>query len=507
MLTKRQKEVFDFVKGYQKRKGYSPALEEIRKKFKLASVSTAHFHISKLRDLGYLAKEKNKPRSINVIDDGAMIRIPLLGSIAAGQPIEAVREKETITIPKNRLRTTSSIYALRVVGDSMIDENIYDNDVVLVKHQSFAENGQKVVALINNQEATLKKFYKEHGRIRLQPANKTIEPIIIKRNTPFEIQGVVLDVIRNKTTPAYEMDTSDKVISPKKKTSKRKLINKLNDLTGQEWIQETISVFTQKGLGANHEDTKIERQHPAPFSFQDVGRLIKFFTKKGQRVLDPFSGVSSTLKACAVNSREGVGIELVKKYVDLTKERLQKELNDDLFSTTNRNQKIIRGDSLKKIQEFEDDYFDFIVTSPPYWNILNKKADHKVKQERVANNLDTNYSNLKNDLGNIDNYDKFIDILSGFFNDCSRILKPKKYLCVIVSDFRHKGRLYMFHSDLAQKLELGNFALKGITILYQRHKKIFPYGYPYSYVPNIHHQYILILQNKEISEPKKYEKK
>lgn len=272
----------------------------------------------------------------------------------------------------------------------------------------------------------------------------------------------------------------------------RKLVNNLNDLTASEWIQETISVFVQKGLGAGHEDTKIERQHPAPYSYQDVGRLIRFFTKKDGFVLDPFCGVGSTLKACAVDNRNGVGIEIVKKYVDLTKERLSKEVSKE-----SKKQETIRGDAIKAIKKFDDNKFDFIVTSPPYWSILNKKADHKVKQERIANRLDTKYSNLKADLGNIESYEDFLNILSDFFNNCSRILKPKKYLSIIVSDFRHKDRFYTFHSDLAKKLEEGNYTLKGITVLYQRHKKIFPYGYPYSYVPNIHHQYILILQNKK----------
>lgn len=279
-----------------------------------------------------------------------------------------------------------------------------------------------------------------------------------------------------------------------KKTKKRKLTNNLNDLSASEWIPETISVFVQKGLGNGHEDTKIERQHPAPFSYQDIGRLIRFFTKKDGLVLDPFCGVGSTLKACAVNDRRGIGIELVKKYVDLTKERLKKEVPEGLFPV--KEQKIISGDALKKIKDFDDNEFDFIVTSPPYWNILNK-IDHKAKKERVSNNLDTKYSNLENDLGNIQNYENFLSILSNFFNNCSKILKPKKYMAIVVSDFRHKDKFYTFHTDLSRELEKGNFALKGITVLYQRFKKVFPYGYPYSYVPNIHHQYILILQNKK----------
>jgi len=283
------------------------------------------------------------------------------------------------------------------------------------------------------------------------------------------------------------------------KSKKRILKNQLNDLSASEWIPETISVFTQKGLGAGHKDAQIEKQHPAPFSYQDVARLIRFFTKRGEVVLDPFCGVGSTLKACAINNRRGTGIELVKKYVGLTKERLKKEVPNNLVYA--KKQDIIHGDALKKMNEFKDNSFDFIVTSPPYWNIL-AKADHKVRQERISKNLDTKYSNLKNDLGNIQNYEKFITTLSSFFNDCSRILKPKKYMSIVVSDFRHKDRFYKFHSDLSNELEKGNYTLKGITILYQKFKRIFPYGYPYSYVPNIHHQYILILQNKKNVEKK-----
>ena len=198
MLTKRQKQVFDFITSYRKKRGYSPSLEEIQKHFKLASVSTAHFHVKKLQDLGLLEKQYNKPRSIDIYENEAMVNIPLLGLIAAGQPIEAIQNKETIAVPQNRLPRSGEFYALRVIGNSMIDENINDGDVILVKQRSVAENGQKVVALIDNYEATLKKFYKERGHIRLQPANKTIEPIIIKKDREIVIQGIVIDVIKNE---------------------------------------------------------------------------------------------------------------------------------------------------------------------------------------------------------------------------------------------------------------------------------------------------------------------
>ena len=197
MITKRQKQVLDFITDYRERKGYAPSLDEIRKKLRISSVSTAHFHVSRLRDLGYLSKEENKPRSIETFGCEIMIKIPLLGTIAAGQPIEAIQGKEMIAIPKSKMPPSSEVYALRVVGNSMIDENINDGDVVLVRRQETAENGQKVVALIDNHEATLKKFYKERGYIRLQPANKSMEPLIFRNGKDVLIQGVVLDVIKN----------------------------------------------------------------------------------------------------------------------------------------------------------------------------------------------------------------------------------------------------------------------------------------------------------------------
>lgn len=510
MITKRQKQVLEFINSFKKKKGFSPSLEEIKKHLKLSSVSTAHHHVKNLQDKGFLSKEENQPRAINVFKKEKLAKIPLVGKIAAGQPIEAIADRdENIAVPLSKISHNHKYFALQVVGQSMIDENINDGDIVLVKQQETANNGDKVVALIDNYGATLKTFYKEKNQIRLQPANKNIESIIIKKGEhEIAIQGIVIDVIQGEGAPSNNINdrTNNAKIEPQEPVFKRKLINNLNDLNAQEWIQETISVFVQKGLGLGHEDTKIERQHPAPFSFQDVGRLIKFFTKNGQRVLDPFSGVGSTLKACAINNREGIGIEIVKKYVDLTHERLRKELRDDLFGNINKNQKVICGDALKAIDDIPDNHFDFIVTSPPYWNILNK-VDHKVKQERIAHNLDIKYSNLTKDIGNITNYDEFLSVLSGFFNECARVLKPKKYLCIVVSDFRHKDKFYTFHSDLAQKLEAGYYALKGITVLYQRHKKIFPYGYPYSYVPNIHHQYILILQNKKFDTANNNEKK
>lgn len=268
--------------------------------------------------------------------------------------------------------------------------------------------------------------------------------------------------------------------------------NALNELSSKEWLAETVSVWIQRGLGAKHPDAQIERQHPAPFSFTDVSRLIRFFTKSGQIVLDPFVGVGSTLKACALLGRKGIGFELNPGYAVLSQKRLEKEVNT-LFAK-DYSQEIRVGDARKLVKELEENSIDLVLTSPPYWNILHKE-DHKAKQERVANNLDTRYSDHDLDLGNIQGYDTFLKELARIFRDCGKALKPRKYMTIIVSDFRDKSQYIMFHANLAEALVPYGLELRGIKILYQRHKRIFPYGYPYAYVPNIHHQYILILQN------------
>src|SRR3989338_8512812 len=201
MLTKRQKQVLDYISNFKRNKGYSPSLEEIERYLHLSSVSTAHYHVKSLEEQGYLKRTANSPRSIEVFEDELVIQVPILGRISAGQPILAVQDREIIAVPKSKVPSSTEIYALRVVGNSMIDENINDGDIVLVRQQETADNGQKVVALIDNQEATLKKFYKEKGQIRLQPANETMEPLIFRNGHDITIQGIVLDVIRDEAPP------------------------------------------------------------------------------------------------------------------------------------------------------------------------------------------------------------------------------------------------------------------------------------------------------------------
>ena len=210
MLTKRKKQILDFTTKYTKKHGFAPTLYEIMKRLKLRARSTVHQHLQELEREGYVNRQKHRARSTVASATEKMVQIPLLGRIAAGAPIEAITDKETIAIPQSRLPfPAGNYYALRVQGESMADENIHDNDIVVVHKQDTAENGQKVVALVNGDETTLKAFYKERGRIRLQPANKEYKPIFVSKGTPLAIQGIVVDVVN---TPTHIMTIPQEVL-------------------------------------------------------------------------------------------------------------------------------------------------------------------------------------------------------------------------------------------------------------------------------------------------------
>lgn len=201
-ITKRQKEVLVLINSFISKNGYSPTLEEIKKKLKLSAVSTVHQHINALTEKGLIKKDDKHARAISTIRYVPTIEIPLLGKIAAGMPIEVIESYgETITIAKNEINSSHKHYALRVDGDSMIDEGIYNGDIVIIREQKTAENGQTVVAIIDENYATLKKIYKEKNRIRLQPANQNLLPLFRKE---VEIRGIVEKIIRNIDNKPYE---------------------------------------------------------------------------------------------------------------------------------------------------------------------------------------------------------------------------------------------------------------------------------------------------------------
>lgn len=197
-LTKKQKEILTYIESYINKHKISPTFEEIKKYFKLSAISTVHQHINTLEEKGVIEREGNSARGIEIKDSKVnqnFIKVPLIGSITAGKPIEAIENYEqSISISRNEIGKSGEYYALRVMGDSMIDEGIFNEDIVIIKKQSVAENGQTVVAVIDDNEATLKKLYREKNRFRLQPANQNMIPFY---RDEVEIRGVVMKIIRN----------------------------------------------------------------------------------------------------------------------------------------------------------------------------------------------------------------------------------------------------------------------------------------------------------------------
>jgi repressor LexA len=198
-LTKRQKEILDYIDGFIEDRGYAPSFEEIAESFGYASLATVHEHLSNLERKGYIRKAYNESRSIELVrpDNGApTVTLPLMGTVAAGLPIEAIPDTESLAVPPDMVRRQRENYVLRVEGNSMIEEQIRDGDYIVVQAQPTAEDGEMVVALVGGDSATVKKLYREAGnRIRLQPANPTMEPIIVEADD-VRIQGVVVGVIR-----------------------------------------------------------------------------------------------------------------------------------------------------------------------------------------------------------------------------------------------------------------------------------------------------------------------
>jgi repressor LexA len=196
-LTRRQKEILDFVSEFIEDNGYSPSMEEIAEHFQFASLNAVFKHLEALESRGHLHRDANRARSIQLAQAPArgVRALPLFGYIAAGRPIEAIPNPETLEIPESFLPRQGSYYVLRVQGESMIDEHIQDGDFVVVESRETASPGEIVVALVDDESVTLKKYYPEGNYIRLQPANPAIAPIILE-GARVKIQGVVVSVMR-----------------------------------------------------------------------------------------------------------------------------------------------------------------------------------------------------------------------------------------------------------------------------------------------------------------------
>lgn len=292
MITKKQSKVLDFVREYRNKHGYAPSLEEIKRKFKLASVSTAHYYIKKLHDAGQLNKEYNQPRAVALVSEKQTIEIPILGVISAGQPIEAIEvPDETITITRNEIGRQGKHYALRVQGNSMIDEGIFDGDIVVIREQGATDNGQTVVAVIDDNEATLKKLYRENGRFRLQPANPTLFPIYREE---VEVRGVVVKIVRNLETQVDKSRAKDKYV---------RKIDYSWDYRGEKTKSYTHGIHS----------------YPAMFIPQVARRILEAYSMQGDTVCDIFCGSGTTLVESRLLGRNGYGVDLNPLAIFLAK--------------------------------------------------------------------------------------------------------------------------------------------------------------------------------------------
>ena len=339
MLTKKQKQILDFVKKYSAKKGFAPALEEIKKHFRLRSVATIHQHIATLRDKGYLHHQKNQPRSITASETERLIQIPVLGRISAGQPIEAIEDKETIAIPQGKLPLPlKDYYALRVQGDSMVDEGILNEDIVVIKKQQTAENGETVVALLDNYEVTLKKIYREKNGFRLQPANPKFKPIFTRELT---VQGKVVSIIRSFD------ELKDKI-------SKREFTN-----ATIEYLEKADMAY-RKLLG----------QYFTPRSIRDLLISKLPVNIESPKVLDPGCGTGEFL--------------ITAKQYFKNPELHGWDIYQNLIGVSKRN---VPEAKLKNIDALENEnyeQYDFVIGNTPYFEFTPTEMVRKKFKEIIG---------------------------------------------------------------------------------------------------------------------------
>jgi len=263
-----------------------------------------------------------------------------------------------------------------------------------------------------------------------------------------------------------------------KKKAKYDKRNKLNDLTGTEWLQLTKSTWISEKCA----EDKDAFEHPAPFLIKDIRKLIKLFTKKGMKVLDPFMGSGTTLIAASLEGRKSIGIDLSKKYCALAKRRLKKLKLKDY--------KIITGNSLKEIPKLNT-RIDYCVTSPPYHNILRNKgmgvrADGSQRRQGVEY-----YSENLEDVGNQKTYEDFLVLFGNIMTELFDKLSAGKYCTIVISDFTVKKKETNAHGDIINLMKGVGFEFCGAVILAQNSKPLYPFGYPYAYKINHVHQYLL----------------
>ena len=270
--------------------------------------------------------------------------------------------------------------------------------------------------------------------------------------------------------------------------------NRLNELSAQEWLRFTKTWFIHNPSPRK----KNEVLHPAKYPESMIEEFIRFFTKSGQIVFDPFLGTGSTLIACHNTHRNGIGIELQQKYATIAQERIatlepQLKLTSEGSKLTCK-QVVLHGNS-SELNDLWTKYalplVDFVITSPPYGPMLNKKG--LASQEREAQGLDVKYSEDPQDLGNSLDYDHFLQQLVDIFIKIKPRMREEAYMVVILQNYMHKGEYKTLAWDFAKEMSK-HFQLRGERIWCQDNKTLYPYGYKYSFVPNVHHHYCLIFK-------------
>ena len=490
MLTKKQKQILDYIIKSIKKNRYSPSLEEIGKHFKLSSVATVHQHVEALKQKGYLNKSENQARSIEISKNkklSDLVRIPVLGTIAAGEPIEAIEDKQTIEVQKNLLSKSGEHFALRVQGNSMIDEGIFNGSTVIIRKQPTVENGETAVALINGNEVTLKKIYREKNGFRLQPANLDLKPIFVKE---LSIQGKVISVIRNFEELQNKNETESLQVNKISKQKDRKINisfnktckcppNHINCLDAKHWMKNQVAVWE---FSYEKRDVRDKDVHPAVFPIGLPSKCVELFTHKGELVLDPFAGIGTTLLAAKELARNAVGFDLSKKYVSYTKERLNQS---DLFSSTK--QIPICDDAINIPDHLEENSVSLSITSPPYANMLNRPRKNKSLRGDLRNNKHfekiQQYSNDPRDLGTMEPK-IFAEALGEIYKKILPLHKPGAHCVINITDLWWENKRIPLHLYTIEALEKAGYQLRN-TIIWDRRNLVNGvgiFGWPSNYI-------------------------
>jgi DNA modification methylase len=251
------------------------------------------------------------------------------------------------------------------------------------------------------------------------------------------------------------------------------VVNRINELSGKEWLQNSFSIW--RGLSKTPEEKALK--HPASFPISLCEKVIKTFSPKSGKIIDPFNGIGSTTKSCENLNREAVGIDLSEAFCDIARKRISDK----------KKIKIIANDNIAELSKQPENYFDLCFTSPPYWDILN--MNRSVDKKNIKN-----YSDKRDDIGNINDYAVFLNKLQEVFSQVYKVLRKNAYCVVNVMDIRKKSVFYPLHSDLANVMQKIGYIYDDIIIWDRQndYNNMRPLGYPFKFRVNKVHEYLII---------------